>query len=325
MVSTWPRGLPGLGTGAEGFAEQVGRMSQGQLKIRYYAAGELVPPLEVFDAVVGGAAQIGHAAAYYWRGKLPAAQFFTTVPFGFTAQEFYAWYWHGGGRDLHLELYEPFGLFPLAMGNSGTQMGGLFNKRIDSVSDLQGLKMRIPGLGGEIMRELGVAPQTLAGGELFTSLQTGVVDAVEWVGPYNDRSLGLDEIADYYYYPGWHEPGPNLELIINIKAWEALPDHLQAIVEAAADQAGIRMLAEYSAHNAISLDAMRSEGSTEILPFPDDVLQALRDATEKVLGDLVERDEMSRRAYESIQEFQRVIEPSTRISEGSILEERYSR
>ena len=325
MVTTWPRGLPGLGTGAQKFAEQVGKISNGQLTIRYFAAGELVPALQVFDTVVGGAAQIGHAAAYYWRGKLPAAQFFTTVPFGFIAQEYDAWYWHGGGRELHIELYQPYGIYPIPMGNSGAQMGGFFNKRINSVADLQGLKMRIPGLGGEIMRELGVAPQTIAGGEIFTSLQTGVIDAAEWIGPYNDSSLGLDDIASYYYYPGWHEPGPSLELIINQQAWDALPEHLQAAVQAAAAEAGMLMLSEYTARNATSLQAMLGDGDVEILPFPADVLQALRRATAKVIDSLIAQDEMSRRVYASIRNFQQVVSPSLKNAEGKILAERYAR
>ncbi|MFT6654556.1 MAG: TRAP-type mannitol/chloroaromatic compound transport system substrate-binding protein, partial [Marinomonas primoryensis] len=205
MVTTWPKNFPGLGTGAEALAKNIKAMSNGRLDIKVYAAGELVPALEVFDTVSRGTAEMGHAASYYWKGKVPAAQFFTTVPFGLTALEFNAWIEYGGGLKLWEEIYAPFNLIPMPAGNPGVQMGGWFNKEINSLADFQGLKMRMPGLGGEVLKKVGASPINLPGSEIFTALQTGTIDATEWVGPYNDLAFGLYKAAKYYYYPGWHE------------------------------------------------------------------------------------------------------------------------
>lgn len=207
MVTTWPKNFPGVGTGAEFLAKNINEMAGGRLEVKVYAAGELVPALEVFDAVSRGTAQMGHGASYYWKGKVPAAQFFTTVPFGLTPQEFNAWIYYGGGLALWEEIYEPFGLIPMPAGNPGAQMGGWFNKEINSLEDFKGLKMRMPGIGGEVLKKLGASPINLPGSEIFTALQSGTIDATEWVGPYNDLAFGLYKAAKYYYYPGWHEPG----------------------------------------------------------------------------------------------------------------------
>ena len=210
LITTWPKNLPGLGVAPERLAEHLRKMSNGRLDIKVYGAGELVGAFEIFDAVSQGTAEMGHGAAYYWRGKLPAAQMFATVPFGMNAQEMNGWLHHGGGLELWRELYAPFNLVPFAAGNSGVQMAGWFNKEINSLADLQGLKMRIPGLGGEVLARAGGVPVALPGSEVYTALQTGVIDATEWVGPYNDLALSLHTAAKYYYYPGWHEPGPTL-------------------------------------------------------------------------------------------------------------------
>ncbi|VAW57842.1 TRAP transporter solute receptor, unknown substrate 6, partial [hydrothermal vent metagenome] len=207
MVTTWPKNFPGLGSGANHLAKLITEMSGGRLKVKVYGAKELVPAFEVFDAVSRGTAQMGHGASYYWKGKNEATQFFSAVPFGLTAQEMNGWLYHGGGMELWRELYEPFGLVPAAAGNTGVQMAGWFNKQIKSTADLKGLKMRIPGLGGEVLKRAGGTPVSLPGGEIFTSLKTGAIDATEWVGPYNDLAFGLHKAAKYYYYPGWHEPG----------------------------------------------------------------------------------------------------------------------
>ncbi|HAU01734.1 MAG TPA: ABC transporter substrate-binding protein, partial [Porticoccaceae bacterium] len=231
LVTTWPKNFPGLGTAPENFAKNVERMSNGRLKIKVFGAGQLVPAFEVFDAVSQGTAQIGHGASYYWKGKVPASVFYTAVPFGLNAQEMNAWLQYGGGLELWRELYAPFNLIPFAGGNTGVQMAGWFNREINSIADLKGLKMRIPGLGGEVFTRAGGTSINLPGGELYTSMQTGVIDATEWVGPYNDLAFGFHQVAKYYYYPGWQEPGPTLELIINKAAYESLPADLQAIVE----------------------------------------------------------------------------------------------
>ena len=218
MVTSWPKNFPGLGTGAENLANLITNLSNNRIMVKVFGANELVPPLEVFDFVSNGGAEIGHSGAYYWKGKSQACQFFSSVPFGLNAQEMNAWLYYGQGIELWEKLYNSFNLIPRPAGNTGVQMGGWFNKKINKVSDLQGLKMRIPGLGGDVLSRAGGVPVTLAGSEIFTALQTGVIDATEWVGPYNDRAFGLHKVAKYYYYPGWHEPGPSIECIINKQA-----------------------------------------------------------------------------------------------------------
>ena len=229
MVTTWPKNFPGLGTGAEFLANKINQMSGGRLVVKVYGANELVPAFEVFDAVSSGTAQMGHGAAYYWKGKVPEAQFFGAVPFGMNANEMNAWLYHGGGLELWQETYKPFGLKPLPAGQTGVQMGGWFNKEVNTTEDIKGLVMRIPGLAGEVLSRAGGTPQVLPGAELFTALQTGTIDATEWVGPYNDLAFGLYQAAQFYYYPGWHEPTACLEAIINQQAFDALPEDLQAV------------------------------------------------------------------------------------------------
>ncbi len=226
LVTTWPKNFPGLGSAAENLSRMVEEMSNGRLKIRVYGGGEIVPALGVFDAVSQGVADAGHGAAYYWKGKVPSSVFFTAVPFGLNAQEMNGWLHYGGGLALYEEAYAPYNLLPMAGGSTGVQMGGWFNKEINSIEDLRGLKMRIPGMAGEVFTAAGGTSVTLPGSELYTSLQTGVVDALEWVGPYNDRILGFHEVARYYYYPGWHEPGSILEFIINKDSMAELPPDL---------------------------------------------------------------------------------------------------
>lgn len=299
LVTSWPKNFPGLGLGPERFAQKVDAMSAGRLKIKVYGAGELVPALQVFDAVSQGTAQMGHSGAYYWKGKSPASQFFTSVPFGLTAIEMNGWIQYGGGQALWEELYAPFNLVPMPGGNTGVQMGGWFNKEINSVADLKGLKMRIPGLGGEVLAKAGGTPVTLPGGELFTALQTGAIDATEWVGPYNDLAFGLFKAAKYYYYPGWQEPGPMLEFTINKTAFEQLPSDLQAIVRSAAADVNQDMLAEYTARNQQALVDLTEKHQVQIKAFPDDVMSTLAGISEDVLKNIGETDELSQRIYDS--------------------------
>jgi TRAP-type mannitol/chloroaromatic compound transport system substrate-binding protein len=302
MVTAWPRDFPGLGTGANRLAERIGQMSGGRLIIKVYGGNELVPPFEVFDAVERGTAEMGHAASYYWKGKVPAAQFFAGVPFGLNAQELNGWFYYGGGLDLWREAYAPFGIIPFPIGNSGVQMGGWFNKEINSVDDLKGLKMRIPGLGGEVLRRAGGTPQNIPGAEIFTALQTGTIDATEWIGPFNDQAYGLFQAARYYYYPGWHEPGTALETLINREAFSRLPEDLQRIVEVACQAANMDMLSEFTARNGEALEQLRNEG-VEVRPFPEDVLQELARISREVLDEIAAGDELSGRIYESFQAY----------------------
>ena len=319
MVTTWPKNFPGLGTGANNLARLIGEMSGGRLQVKVYGANELVPPLEVFDAVSRGTTQMGHSASYYWKGKSEAAQFFAAVPFGLTAQEMNAWLYHGGGMELWRETYAPFGLIPAAAGNSGVQMGGWFNKEINSLDDLQGLKMRIPGLGGEVLKRAGGTPVNLPGGEIFTSLQTGAIDATEWVGPYNDLAFGLYKAAKYYYYPGWHEPGTTLEALINKAALEALPADLQSIVLNACRVENGDMLAEYTARNNAALQTLVNEHHVDVRPFPPAVLDRLRELSDKVVAEIAGNDPLSARIYESFKQFRAQVMAWDDISERAYL------
>ena len=321
MATTWPPKLPGLGTGAENLARNIEAMSNGRLKIKVYAGGELVPPFEVFDAVSRGTVEMGHGAPYYWKGKSEATQFFCTIPFGLTAQEMNGWLYYGTGPgeptglELWRELYDQFDLVPFPAGNTGVQMGGWFNKEINSLADIQGLKMRIPGLGGEVLERAGGTPQTLPGSEIFTALQSGVIDATEWVGPYNDRSFGLHQISRYYYYPGWQEPGPTLECTINKAAYQSLPEDLKEIVAVACQAANTDMLAEYTARDFQALSAIEQEGRVEVRRFPDDVLQRFREIADELVAEIASRDEISRRIYASWSAYRSAVRRSQAIGE----------
>lgn len=322
LVTSWPPGLPGLGTGVEKLARRIDRASGGRLKIKVYAGGELVPALEVFDAVSRGTAQMGHDASYYHRGKVPAAQYFTAVPFGQNANEMNAWLYYGGGLELWQEMYAAHSLVPFPAGQTGVQMAGWFNKEINSVADLRGLKMRIPGMGGEVMRRAGVTQVTMPASEVFTSLQTGAIDAAEWVGPYNDVSLGLHKAARYYYYPGWQEPGPLLECIVNKGAWESLPEDLQEIVATSCQAANLDIQAEFTYGNAMALDTLAADPDVEIRRLPDDVLALLHELSREVVAELSERDEWGRRIERSFYDFLEKSAPNQRISEQAYLNSR---
>ncbi|HHO67882.1 MAG TPA: TRAP transporter substrate-binding protein [Gammaproteobacteria bacterium] len=322
MVTTWPKNFPGLGTGANFLADLIGKLSGGRIQVKVYGAKELVPAFGVFDAVSRGVAELGHGSAYYWKGNGEALQFFAAVPFGLTAQEMNAWLYHGGGMELWEEAYARFGLVPTAAGNTGVQMAGWFNKEINSVDDLKGLKMRIPGLGGEVLARAGGTPVTLAGGELFTSLQSGAIDATEWVGPYNDLAFGLYKAAKYYYYPGWHEPGTTLECMINKKAFDALPEDLQHIVRNAARVANQDMLSEYVARNNQALHTLKNEHGVDVRRLPDEVLARLRELSDQVVAELVEKDPNARKVFESFSSFRDQVVEWDDISERAYLNAR---
>jgi TRAP-type mannitol/chloroaromatic compound transport system substrate-binding protein len=322
MVTSWPPRLPGLGLGAEHIGQRIEKASNGRLKVKLYAGGELVPPLEVFDAVSRGTAQLGHDAAYYHRGKVPAAQYFTSIPFGMNGNEMNAWLYYGGGLDLWKEYYAQFNLVPFPAGLTGVQMGGWFNKEINSVEDLAGLKMRIPGLGGEVMQRAGVTQVTLPASEIFTSLQTGAIDAAEWVGPYNDVSLGLHKAAKYYYYPGWQEPGPMIELIVNKDAWDTLPEDLQAIIEITAQSVTLDMQSEYNYGNAMALAQLENDPNVEIRQFPDDVMRLLQKLSMEAVEELSAADEWSARIQKSFFDFMKVSVENQKVSEQAFLNSR---
>ena len=301
LVTSWPKNYPGLGMAPERIADLVEEMSDGQMTITVYGAEEQVPAFGVFDAVSSGSHQMGHSGGYFWKGKVPAAQFFTSVPFGLTADEINAWVNRGGGLELWREIYEPFNIYPIPAGNTGTQMFGWFNKEINSLEDVKGLKMRIPGIGGEVLKEAGGIPVTLPGGELFTALQTGVIDATEWVGPYNDLTFGFHQAAKYYYYPGWHEPGR---------------------IETATKAVNQDTLDEYLARNNQALTELIEVHGVELRKLPDDVIEEFRVISNEILSDLAKEDEVIGKVYDSYIEFKNNVAEYHKISEDSFIEAR---
>lgn len=322
IVTTWAPNFPGLGTSVNKLVRYIEDMSAGRLRIRVYAAGELIPAFEVFDAVSRGTAEMGHGAAYYWRGQVEAAQFFASIPFGLNAHEMNGWLYYGGGLELWREVYAPFNLVPFPAGNTGVQTGGWFNRRIDSVQDLRGLKMRIPGIGGEVLKLAGGTPVNLPGGEILTALQTGTIDAAEWVGPYNDIATGLHQAARYYYYPGWQEPGPTLECIVNSRAWERLPDDLKAIVQVACQAVNVDMTAEFMARNARAHEQLEADESVEVLEFPQPVLAELKRYSLQVIEGLAARDPVAAKVWASYRAFLEQSQGWQRASELSYLNTR---
>jgi len=326
MVTSWPKGLPGLGAGAERLAANITAMSGGRLTIKVYAAGELVPALECFGAVANGTAQLGHDASYYHTGKSEGCPFFTAFPFGFTTTEMDAWVKYGNGQKLWDELYEPFGIRAFHAGSTGTQMLGWFKREIRSLEDLQGLKFRAPGNQGRVLAKLGVTPVNMPGGEIFPALQSGAIDAAEWIGPYNDLALGFYQVCRYYYSPGYHEPGPKLQLMINEKAWQSLTPELQSIVRTAADAATRDMLAEYSARSGPSLRTLIRDHGVLVRPLPEEVLMACGEKSNEVLNEIYAADtspnRIVRRIIEDFLEFRREIIPWTRIGEQAFLNAR---
>ncbi|MCE9662098.1 TRAP transporter substrate-binding protein [Halomonas sp. M5N1S17] len=322
MVTSWPTNFPALGTGANDFAERIETLSNGRMRVRVHGAGELVPAMEVFDAVAAGTAEMGHSAAYYWRGKVAASQFFTAVPFGMNTTETNAWLYYGGGQELWDEIYAKHNLKPFPVGNTGAQMAGWFKEEINSLEDMQGLKLRLPGLAGEAMNGIGVTTVNMAGGEIFTSMQTGVLDAADWVGPYNDMAFGLHQVADYYYTSPWNEPTAVLEGTVNLDAWNALPDDLKAVVTEAARASNLAMISEFAYRNAQALDTLVEEHGVQLRTFPDDVVEALYESSQQVIQNQVENDPDSAKVYESYQAFQSLVRPFHDVGEFDYLRTR---
>ena len=318
MVTTWPANFPVFQEAPEMFAENVRIMSNGRLDINVFAGGELVPALQVFDAVSQGAVEMGHGSAYYWAGKVPAAQFFSTVPFGMEQKGVEAWLYHGGGLELWNELYEPFNVIALPIGNSGVQMGGWFNKKIETIADLKGLRMRIPGLGGKVLDRAGGNPILMSAGEVYTALERGTIDATEWVGPLHDLRLGLNRAARYYYYPGWHEPGTELELLVNKARWEGLPADLQQIVKQAAAATSAWTFSALEYLNSHALKELSTKKNVQVLPFPAEVMEELRAITRQTLEGEADKDPEFKRVYEAYLAFQETYQPWHRLTSEAL-------
>jgi len=284
LASSFSRSLDTIYGAAEIFANRVSGITGGRFTIRCYPGGEMVPALEVLGAVQNGTIQMGHSASYYYVGHNPAFAFDTGVPFGLSARQHNAWLYYGGGLELLRSLFADFNIVNFPGGNTGTQMGGWFRRPVDTAADLRGIKMRIPSVGGRVMARLGVNVQLIPGGEIYPALERGAIDATEWVGPYDDEKLGLNDIADYYYYPGWWEPSAGLSFYVNMNAWNELPETYKEIVAAAAAEANVLMLASYDAKNPAAYERLL-EGGTDIRPFSDDILNAARRETNAYLDE----------------------------------------
>ena len=303
MVTTWPPNFPVLGEACNYFAQWVEEMTDGQIKINVYGGGELIPALECFEAVSGGAAEIGSGASYYWAGRSPATQFFTTVPFGMNAQQMNSWLYCGGGQELWNELYAGYNLVPFPAGNTGVQMAGWFNREINTIEDFKGLKMRIPGLGGKVLEKAGGSAVLSAGSEIYTNLERGVIDATEWIGPYHDYKMGFHKIAKYYYAPGWHETGSTLEVFFNKRVFDDLEPRLKAILETAAYRMNAWTLAEFEARNNEYLQKLIKEENVELRQFSSEVLSKLKEYTNEMLADITAKDPASAKIYKSYDAF----------------------
>ena len=322
MVTSWPKRLPGPGMSAERIATRIKTLSGGRIDIAVHAAGEIVPAFGVLEAVGNGVADIGHTAAFYWQGKMPAANFYTTVPFGLTPAEHVAWIDAGGGQALWDALYAPFGVKPFMGGNTGVCMGGWFRRELKSLADLKGVKIRSLGLGGEIYRRLGATPQTTPPAEILVSLQSGVLDAAEFVGPGTDIALGLYRVAPFYYYPGFNKPNGTGECIVSLKAWNALPDDLKAIVAHACATEANYALAEMERLNAAALASLTGEHKVKLTAFPDDLVTAARNQSNDVLGEIAARDALSAKVHTSYLDFRGRTAPWSHVSIEAVLRAR---
>ena len=302
LASSFPRSTEILFSAAQQLADRVAALTDGRFEIDVSEGGAIVPPLQVLDAVQSGSVPIGHTAGYYYLGKTPALTFDTAVPFGMQARQHDAWMRHGGGRELTNAVLADFGVVGLLGGNTGTQMGGWFRRPVRSLEDLNGLTMRIPGLGGRAFERLGVIPQTLPGGEIYGALERGAIDATEWVGPYDDERMGFYRVVNTYHYPGWWEPSAALSFYVNRAAWDALPSGYQSALEVASEGANAWMLSAYDARNPAALATLLDRG-VQTVPFPADVLEAA-EASSRALMDEVAEDGQTRELLASYRDFQ---------------------
>ena len=322
IVATWPRDFPGLGTSAQRLAKRIGTLTEGRINVQYFAAGERVGAFDSFDAVASGNAQAYHAADYYWKGKHPGWAYFTSVPFGLNYAEHNAWIDHMGGQKLWDELAATFGLKCLSAGATGVQMGGWFNKEINSADDLKGLKMRIPGLGGDVMAKLGVSTVSLPGGQIYENLVSGALDATEWVGPYNDYFMKFYEAAKYYYYPGMHEPCATLALGMNAKWWADLSKTDQEIIKAVAGAENGLMMSEYNANNGAFLTKLKDEHGVKLRAFNDDVYDSFGKAATEVFTETVAHSDLAKRIHTSFLKARADVGAWMNLSEGAYLAQR---
>ncbi|HEX9193012.1 MAG TPA: TRAP transporter substrate-binding protein [Burkholderiales bacterium] len=302
MAASWPKSLDTLYGGADLIGKRVGAATGGKFNIKVFAAGEIVGGLQVLDAVQNGTVECGHTATYYYFGKDPTFAFSCAIPFGMNARQQNAWMYHGGGLELMREFFKEYNIIQFPAGNTGCQMGGWFRKPINKVADLRGLKMRIGGTGGLPLTKLGVVPQQIAGGDIYPALEKGTVDAAEWVGPYDDEKLGFAKVAKYYYYPGWWEGGPELDLLVNVKAWESLPAEYKAILEAACAEANVWMVAKYDALNPDALKRLLASG-VKLQPFSNEIMAACYKASAEVYDEFATKNAKFKKVYDAWKKF----------------------
>jgi TRAP-type mannitol/chloroaromatic compound transport system substrate-binding protein len=322
LVTDWPEGSPGLQSSAIRLAQTIGVATGGRINIEVFPSGALVRPFETFDAVGAGVADMYHSTEYYWERKSPGFNFFAAVPFGFTADEMFAWVHYGGGQELWDSLSGQFNIKPLLCLNTGTQMGGWFTREITSPEGFKGLRYRMPGLGAEVLRRLGAIVVTLPGGEIVPALQSGAIDASEWADPWLDMAMGLHKVARYYYYPGFHEPGTGTTVGINKGVWESFDASDRQVMEAVAASEYARSLAEFNANNALWLRKLREESSIRILKFDDSILKAFLALSKDVVAEAGSGDELSRKIYASYQQFRASIMGWSDIAERAFLNSR---
>lgn len=298
LASSFPQALDTIYGGADVFAKRIAQLTNGRFNVICYPAGELVPALQVLDAVQQGTVQVGHTASYYFIGKNPVLAFDCTVPFGLTARQQNAWLYNGGGLELMRAAFSDFNIINFPGGNTGMQMGGWFRDEIGGLSDLKGLRMRIPGLGGEVMSRLGATVQVIGGGDIYAALERGAIDATEWVGPYDDEKLGFHKVASNYYYPGWWEPGPSLSFLVNRSAFAQLPVGYQHAVEVAAAEANVRMLADYDAKNPPALARLLGAG-VKLRPFSQEIMTAAQSSAFSIMDEFAAQDASYAKVYRS--------------------------
>jgi len=300
MVTTWPKNFPGLGVGAQRLADRITAASGGRLTIQVFASGEMVPPLQALDAVIDGSAEMSHGAAYYWQNKSQGLSFFTGVPFGMTSREHSAWVRFLGGQEIWDEIYDQFGLQGFLSGDTGTQAGGWFRNELTGLSDIEGLRFRTPGLGGQVWGKLGASVTNIAAGEIFSALQSGTLDAAEFVGPYNDLALGFYQVAKNYYFPSFVEPGLATELVVDKAKYQALPEDLQVIVRDSCQAEYDQVASDFYANDPRALASLVNEHEVQVRQFPDEIVEAGAKAAVEVLSEIREGgDALTKKAAES--------------------------
>jgi TRAP-type mannitol/chloroaromatic compound transport system substrate-binding protein len=319
FVTAWPKNLPGLGTGAQYFVDAVNRAAGGRLTLELFAAGEIVPPFETLGAVASGTVEAGHSAPAYWKGKVAASGFLANFPFGLTAQEHNAWYYYGDGKALSDEVYDALGVKYFLAGNTGVQMGGWFKQPVNSVADLRNRKVRFIAMAGEVYKRLGATVVTLSGSEIVAALASGALDGLKWNNPYGEAAMGFWRYAKYYYHPGWQDPTTSMDIMINKKEWDSLPNDLKAIVEYCAASANAAMLNEFTANNAPHLEVFVKKHGVILSQFPDSLLIEFANATGEVVSALANEDPLSRKVFQSMLKWRGQQTTWTNMSERSFM------